>query len=80
LTAKSRSIKDAKRKFGGCAWKAVKLTSGDLPHVSNSGLKESQDSLTVRQKSAEGVVTDARIDERDTDPKGQKQPAFANGP
>ena len=31
MTAKSASIKDAKRKSGGCAWKAVKLTSGDLP-------------------------------------------------
>jgi hypothetical protein len=80
MTAKSTSIKDAKRKFGGCAWKAVKLTSGDLPHVSNSGLREPQGSLTVRQKSAEGIVTDARTGERDTDPKGQKQPVFAQGP
>ena len=30
MTAKSISIKGAKRKFGGCAWKAEKLTSGDL--------------------------------------------------
>jgi hypothetical protein len=77
MTAKSASIKGAKRKFGGCAWKAVRLTSGDLPHVSNSGLRKSQGFLTVRQKSAEGVVTEARTGERDTDPKGQKQPVFA---
>src|SRR5258708_2830333 len=30
MTAKSRSIKGVKRKFGGCAWKVEKLTSGDL--------------------------------------------------
>ena len=39
-----------------------------------------RDIVTGGQKSAEGIVTDARTDERDTDPKGQKQPAFANGP
>lgn len=56
LTAKSSSIKDAKRKFGGCAWKAVKLTSGDLPAVSNSGLGLSRDMPINGQKSAEGIV------------------------
>jgi hypothetical protein len=30
LTAKSISIKDAKRRFGGCARKAAELTPGDL--------------------------------------------------
>ena len=80
VTAKSTSIKDAKRKFGGCAWKAVKLTSGDLPVVSISGLGTSRDVLTGGQKSAEGVVTDARTGERDTGPKGQKQPVFVNTP
>jgi hypothetical protein len=41
LTAKSISIKDAKRKSGGCAQKAVELTSGGLRYVLESGLKES---------------------------------------
>jgi hypothetical protein len=30
ITAKSISIKDAKRRFGGCARKAAELTPGDL--------------------------------------------------
>jgi hypothetical protein len=33
-TAKSISIKGAERRFGGCAWKAVELTSGDLCYCS----------------------------------------------
>src|SRR5439155_18711120 len=33
LTAKSVSIKGAKRRSGGCAWKAVELTPGDLSCV-----------------------------------------------
>jgi hypothetical protein len=33
MIAKSISIKDVKRKSGGCAQKAVALTSGDLPYV-----------------------------------------------
>ena len=39
LTAKSISIKGAGCKSGGCAWKAVELTSGDLPHVLESELR-----------------------------------------
>ena len=39
LTAKSISIKGAGCKSGGCAWKAVELTSGDLPHVLEWGLR-----------------------------------------
>jgi len=31
--AKSPSIKGVKRKSGSCAWKVVKLTSGDLSTV-----------------------------------------------
>jgi hypothetical protein len=56
MTAKSRSIKGAKRKSGGCAWKAKELTSGGLPHVPDSRLRKPRGILTVRQKSAEGVV------------------------
>jgi hypothetical protein len=35
VIAKSISIKGVKRKSGGCAWKAVVLTSGDLPYVTD---------------------------------------------
>ena len=56
MTAKSRSIKGAKRKSGGCVRTAVELTSGDLRRVPQSRLRRSQDLLTAAQKSAEGVV------------------------
>ena len=56
MTAKPISIKDAKRKFGGCAQKAVELISGDLLHVSDSRLRVKQITLTLQQKSAAGVV------------------------
>ena len=36
--------------------KAVELTSGDLPFVCESQLRDEQSVLTGRQKSAEGVV------------------------
>src|SRR6266478_89636 len=55
LTAKSVSIKGAKRRSGGCAGKAVELTPGDLSCVRN-GLRLSRGSLTAGQKSAEGKV------------------------
>jgi len=38
MIAKPISIKDAKRKFGGCARKASELISGDPPHVWDSWL------------------------------------------
>jgi hypothetical protein len=56
MTAKPISIKGAGCKSGGCALKAVELTSGDLPFVPESGLRAEQSVLTGRQKSAEGVV------------------------
>jgi hypothetical protein len=56
MIAKPISIKDAKRKFGGCAQKAVELISGDLLHVSDSGLRVKQFLLILQQKSAAGVV------------------------
>ena len=40
LIAKSKSIKGAGRKFGGCARKAVELTSGDLRRVLCIGTEE----------------------------------------
>jgi hypothetical protein len=44
-------------KSGGCALKAVELTSGDLLLVANSRLRMSDRSnLSQQQKSAEGIV------------------------
>jgi hypothetical protein len=56
MIAKPISIKDAKRKFGGCAQKAVELISGDLLQVTESTLRAKQFTLTLQQKSAAGVV------------------------
>jgi hypothetical protein len=56
VTAKSISIKGTGCKSGGCALKAVELTSGDLPFVLDSGLRAKRFVLSGRQKSAEGVV------------------------
>ena len=55
LTAKSVSIKGAKRRFGDCARKAAELTPGDLLRV-RKGLRLSKDGLTAEQKSAEGIL------------------------
>jgi len=55
LTAKSVSIKGAKRRFGDCAWKAAELTPGDRS-ASLRRLKQPRGSLTAGQKSAEGIV------------------------
>ena len=56
MTAKSISIKGTGCKSGGCALKAVELTSGGLPFVLHSGLRAKRFVLTMRQESAEGVV------------------------
>ena len=56
MTAKSISIKGTGCKSGGCALKAVELTSGDLSFVSESRLRIERSVLTGRQESAEGVV------------------------
>ena len=53
---KSESIKGTGCKSGGCALKAVELTSGDLPFVRDSGLRVERSILTGRQESAEGVL------------------------
>jgi hypothetical protein len=50
------TINDRDSKFGGCAVKAVELTSGDLRRVPQSGLIGSQGPMTAPQKSAEGIV------------------------
>ena len=56
MIAKSISIKGTGCKFGGCVRKAVEITSGDLPFVSESRLRIEKSVLTGRQKSAEGVL------------------------
>jgi hypothetical protein len=72
LTTKSISIKGAGCKSGGCALKAVELTSGDLPFVSESRLRVVRSILTGRQKSAEGVVVAKAV-------KARTVPAGVNG-
>ena len=57
MTAKSVSIKGTGCKSGGCALKADELTSGDLPLVPESGLRDEQSALTGRQKSAKGICS-----------------------
>jgi hypothetical protein len=54
--AKSRSIKGAGCRSGGCARKVVELTSGGLPSRPESGLGAEQSASIGRQKSAEGIV------------------------
>jgi hypothetical protein len=56
MIAKPTSIKDAKRKSGGCARKAVELTSGDLLRVAKSRLGMVRTIPTAQQKSAKGIV------------------------
>jgi hypothetical protein len=55
-TAKPISIKGTGCRSGGCVRKDVELTSGDLLLVPESGLRNERSDLTVRQKSAEGVI------------------------
>ena len=54
MTTKPIAIKNTGGKSGGGAWKAVELTSGDLPFVSDARLRVERSILTGRQKSAEG--------------------------
>lgn len=56
MTAKSISIKGIGCKSGGCALKAVELTSGDLPFVLHTGLIAGRPVLNGRQKSADGIL------------------------
>ena len=56
MAAKSRSIKGAGGKFGGCVLKAVILITGGLSPVPKSGLRVERSTLTGRQKSAAGIV------------------------
>jgi hypothetical protein len=61
MTAKRISIKGTGCKSGGCVWKAVELTSGDLSFVPESGLRVKRFILTGRQKSAADVVVRQRM-------------------
>jgi hypothetical protein len=70
MTAKSVSIKGAGCKFGGCASKAVGLTSGGLLHVLEAGLRVERSTLIVQQESAAGIVVPAG---RDEGPNGRKR-------
>ena len=56
MTAKPISTKCTGGKSGGCARKAVELTSGDPQHVAESRLRAEQSTLTVLRESAEGIV------------------------
>jgi hypothetical protein len=56
VIAKSVSTKSTGGKSGGCARKAVELTSGDPQHVAESRLRAEQSTLTVLRESAEGIV------------------------
>ena len=55
-TTKPISIKGPWGKSGRCAGKTVKLTSGGLLRVRDSGLRKPRSLLTAVQESAEGVV------------------------
>jgi hypothetical protein len=70
LIAKSTSIKGTGCKSGGCALKAVELTSGGLLHVPESGLRMEQSLLTVQQKSAAGIVA-AQVAKAQTEGSGK---------
>lgn len=56
MTTKPISIKDAGCKSGGCAPKAVELTSGDLWCVVEFTTETAARQLSAPQKSAEGIV------------------------
>ena len=56
MTDKPISIKDSGCKSSGCAPKADELTPGGLAGVLKTGLRDSRESLTACQKSAEGVL------------------------
>ena len=70
MIAKPISIKTAGCRSGGCALKAVELTSGDLPLVPHSGLRVERLILIGRQKSAEGVVIRQRMKARTVPARG----------
>jgi len=70
MTSKSASIKGAGCKFGGCSLKAVSPIAGGLPHDPESGLRVKRFTLTVRQKSAAGILV-ARATKAPTEGSGK---------
>jgi hypothetical protein len=70
MAAKPLSIKGTECKSSGCASKAVELTSGDLPPVSDSRLRSERSLLTRWQKSAEGVVAAQAVKARTAPERG----------
>ena len=64
MTTKPISIKDAGCKSGGCALKAVELTSGDLWRVVKVTTETAAKQLNAPQKSAEGIVITAVVKAR----------------
>ena len=72
MTAKPISIKGTGCKSGGCALKAVELTSGDLLLVRNTGLRVERLILTRRQKSAADKVVRQRTKVQTVPRKGGK--------
>jgi hypothetical protein len=81
MTAKSISIKRVRRRFGGCVRKAVVLTSGDLGRVlDNKGLRESRETLTAIQKSAEGKVAGSSRSVRSGHSPERGETAWVAGP
>ncbi len=64
MIAKPISIKGTGCKSGGGAPKAVELTSGDLPFVSESRLRAERSVLIGWQKSAEGIIVRQRMKAR----------------
>ena len=74
MTAKSQSIKSAKRKSGGCAWKAEKLTSGDLPFCPEFETERIARFSDQTAEVSRGRSMRRRFVELDTRSKGEKQP------
>ena len=70
VTAKPIFIKDAGCKSGGCALKAVELTSGDLWRVVEFTTEIAAKQLSAPQKSAEGIVITAVVKARTVPSKG----------
>ena len=56
MIAKSKAIKCRGGKSGGCALKAVGLTSGDLRRVRKARTERLVRAVIAAQKSAEGIV------------------------
>jgi len=72
-TAKSVSIQGAGCRSGGCAPKAVELTSGDLLSVWDARLRAGRSALIRGQKSAEGIVGAQALKARTVPARGSRE-------